>query len=61
MSAGWSPSITVRNASRSTCRPSTTRQTVSGVARINPTGPQSHVQNVAEVMTAIGESPELCP
>jgi len=34
---------------------------VSGVANINPIGPHSHVQKVAEVMTAIGESPELCP
>ena len=49
MRAGRSPSSTSRNSSRSTCRPSTTRQSVSGVAMIRPTGPQSQVQKIAEM------------
>ena len=36
-------------------------QTVSGVARTRPIGPQSAVQNVADATTATGDSPVLCP
>ena len=39
----------------------TARQTVSGVARISPTGPHSSVQNTAARMIATGESPVLEP
>ena len=44
-----------------TCRPSTTRQTVSGVTSSSPIGPHSQVQNTAAAMTARGESPVLDP
>ena len=39
--------------------PMTTRQTVSGVERMSPTGPHSHVQNTAATMSAIGVTPVL--
>ena len=39
----------------------TTRQTVSGVASTRPTGPQSHVQKTAAMISAIGETPVLEP
>ena len=35
--------------------------TVSGVDNSSPTPPQSHVQNVAAMMTAAGDSPVLDP
>ena len=59
--AGRSPSMTSRNARRSTCRPSTTRHTVKGVARTRPTGPQSAVQNVADATTADGRQAGAVP
>ena len=49
------------NSSRSTCRPSTTRQRVSGVDRISPTGPQSQPQKMADTITERGERPVLWP
>ncbi len=42
-------------------RPSTTRQSVSGVDRISPTGPHSHAQKMAEMTTDTGDSPVLWP
>ena len=60
-SAGSSPSSTSKKPSWGTWRPSTTRQTVSGVDRSSPTGPHSVVQTTAATRTAIGESPVLEP
>ena len=56
-STGSLPSRTLRNSNCGTCRPSTTRQTVSGVDRSSPTGPQSQVQKIAATMMASGERP----
>src|SRR5690349_19945200 len=42
-------------------RPSDVRQTVSGVAMINPTGPHSHPQKTAETRMPIDEMPVLLP
>ena len=56
---GGPPSRTSRNSSRGTCRPSTTRQSVSGVDRISPIGPHSQLQKIAATTTEIGESPVL--
>src|SRR3990170_3624882 len=53
--------MTSKNSSRSTCRQSTTRQTVSGVDKTSPMGPHSAVQNVADATTATGDKPVLCP
>src|SRR5215217_37257 len=47
--------------SRSMWRPRTTRQTVRGVAKTRPIGPQSIVQNVAARTTATGDRPVLWP
>jgi hypothetical protein len=60
-SSGWSPSRTSKNCSCGTCRPSTTMQTVRGVASSNPTGPQRVVQNTAATVIASGERPVLEP
>ena len=48
------------NARASTCRPMTTRQTVSGVAIRRPIGPHSKAQNAVATMTAKGDRPVLC-
>ena len=37
----------------------TTRQTVSGVERMSPTGPHSHVQKTAATISAMGVTPVL--
>jgi hypothetical protein len=42
-------------------RPSTTRQTVSGVASSSPIGPHRKAQNAAETMMAMGDRPVLWP
>ena len=55
------PKRTPRNSSWGTYRPMTTRQTVSGVDRNRPTGPQSVVQNTAAMMIAKEERPVLEP
>ena len=60
-STGSLPSRTLRNPNCGTCRPSTTRQTVSGVDRSSPTGPQSQVQKIAAARIAIDERPVLAP
>src|SRR5215470_13112564 len=53
--------MTSTNRNESICRPTTARHTASGVDKISPTGPQIHVQNVAEIMTATGVTPVLRP
>src|SRR6186713_2214510 len=53
--------MTSRNDNLSTCRPSTTRHTVNGVASTSPIGPHSAVQKVAETTTATGERPVVRP
>ena len=39
----------------------TSRQTVSGVAMIRPIGPHSAVQNVADTISDMADSPVLVP
>src|SRR4249920_789230 len=39
----------------------TTTQTVSGVARISPTGPHNHVQNATAIRSPTSETPALSP
>ena len=46
---------------RGTCRPITTRHTVSGVARMRPGGPQIQVQKTAATINAMEETPVLEP
>ena len=46
--AGVSAIKVPRNSRPGTCLPSTTRQTVSGVARSSPSGPHSHVQKATD-------------
>ena len=46
--------MTSRNSNWLTCRPSTTRQTVSGVARSSPIGPHRNAQNAVATMTETG-------
>ena len=41
--------------------PPTVRQTEIGVASSRPTGPHSHPQKIAEIRSAIGETPTRCP
>src|SRR5687767_8486411 len=50
-----------RKDSCGTCLPMTRRQTVNGVARSNPTGPHSQVQNTAATRTATGDTPVFLP
>src|SRR4029077_18633036 len=54
-------SADLRNSSRGTCRPITAKHTVIGVESTRPTGPQSHVQNTAEMINAIGDTPVFAP
>src|SRR5437899_12322194 len=51
----------LRNSMLGTYRPITTTQTVNGVARNKPTGPQSQVQNTAAIRIARGEMPVVFP
>src|SRR6188474_1674119 len=46
-----------RNSRPGTCFPSTTRHTVSGVAKTRPSGPQSQVQNATDASSATAETP----
>ena len=56
-SAGVSAINVQNNPSPGTCLPSTTRQTVSGVAISSPSGPQSQVQNATDISSATCETP----
>jgi hypothetical protein len=51
----------LRNLSWGRYFPSTTRHTVSGVARSRPIGPQSQVQKKAARRIANGATPVLMP
>ena len=42
-------------------RPATTRQRVSGVETMSPTGPHSQLQNIAAMTTDSGDSPVVWP
>src|SRR5262249_12515731 len=53
--------MTSRNSSCGTCRPRTTRHTVSGVDSSNPTGPNNQVQKVAAAISATEDRPVLAP
>ena len=41
--------------------PQTVRQTVIGVDNSSPTGPHSQPQKIAQISSAIGETPTRCP
>src|SRR3954454_730733 len=53
--------MTLKYHSRGTCRPITTRQTVSGMDNSKPTGPHNHDQKIADATIARGEIRALAP
>ncbi len=58
---GLSPKRIGNSRMLGTWWPITTRHTVRGVAMIRPIGPQSQVQNIADTMTARGDTPVRLP
>src|SRR2546423_12114561 len=60
-SAGWSLSSVSTNFRNGTYRPSTARQTVSGVASTSPIGPQSQVQKAIITSVAASDTPAPRP
>src|ERR671918_265545 len=58
---GSSLKSTPTNSSRGTYLANTTRQTVKGVAKMSPTGPQSQVQKAIIMSRGTGETPTLLP
>ena len=59
-SAGVEPSC-VEEAQLWQIAPRTSRQTVRGVERISPTGPQSAVHNIAAAISDMADRPVLNP
>src|SRR5215207_5606132 len=50
-----------RKESCGTCLPTTSTQTVSGVASSKPTGPHNHIQKTAASITATADTPVFLP
>ena len=57
--AGSSPMRTQMNSSSGTYLATTTMHTVSGVARMRPIGPHSHVQNAIAMSSPTSDTPAL--